>query len=432
MGAEQRTPIEDVRGEAPSQTELEKIIARPNAIEVRDLHKSFEIPIERVDSIKERVAHPFAQARTRDLLALDGISFDVRQGEFFGIVGRNGTGKSTLLKILASIYRADSGEIAMAGRVAPFIELGVGFNVELNARENIVLNGVLMGLPKAEADSRIESVIEFAELEEFTDLKLKNYSSGMLVRLAFSIMIQSDADILLIDEVLAVGDASFQQKCKDVFHEMRGSGRTVVLVTHDMAAVEQYCHRAMLLDRGKIRAFGDPNEVAGAYLRLNFERAPDWQADDSGEVGGVADLRLADAWLQPAGGARTDNVELGAQLEFHAIFEARVDVPHPTFGFAVANDENLDIFGFGSALQADSGPAELLHAGERVHFSTRIDNRLAPGRYVVKCWVHRNYNYLDVVIEAPHVLDFVVYGTHHTGAMVALAEASTAVVEASP
>ena len=142
----------------------------------------------------------------------------------------------------------------MAGRVAPFIELGVGFNVELTARENIVLNGVLMGLTREQAEARIDAVIEFAELEEFVDLKLKNYSSGMLVRLAFSVMIQSDADILLIDEVLAVGDASFQQKCKDVFHEMRGSDRTVVLVTHDMAAVEQFCHRAMLLDGGEIVA----------------------------------------------------------------------------------------------------------------------------------------------------------------------------------
>ena len=163
----------------------------------------------------------------------------------------------TLLKILASIYRAEAGTIRMAGRVAPFIELGVGFNPELTARENVILNGVLMGLAATTPRAALEAVIEFAELEEFVDLKLKNYSSGMLVRLAFSIMIQSDADILLIDEVLAVGDAAFQQKCKDVFHEIRGSDRTVVLVTHDMSAVEEYCHRAMLLDHGDIVAIGD-------------------------------------------------------------------------------------------------------------------------------------------------------------------------------
>ena len=173
------------------------------------------------------------------LRALRDVSFDVHRGEFFGIVGRNGSGKSTLLKILASIYRADAGSIRMAGRVAPFIELGVGFNHELTARENVTLGGVMAGLSRREARRRLDAVLEFAELEEFVDLKLKNYSSGMLVRLAFSLMIQSDADVLLIDEVLAVGDAAFQQKCRDVFAEMRRGERTVVLVTHDMTAVQQ-------------------------------------------------------------------------------------------------------------------------------------------------------------------------------------------------
>ena len=176
--------------------------------------KTFRIPAHRIDSLKERVVDPFAARDYRELQALRDVSFDVRRGEFFGIVGRNGSGKSTLLKILASIYRADSGTIRMAGRLAPFIELGVGFNPELTARENIVLNGVMMGLSRQEATGGLDAVLEFAELAEFVDLKLKNYSSGMLVRLAFSVMIQVDADILLIDEVLAVGDAAFQQKCR--------------------------------------------------------------------------------------------------------------------------------------------------------------------------------------------------------------------------
>src|SRR5712672_3757441 len=173
----------------------------PVAIEVRGLEKSFRIPTHRVDSLKERIVHPFSTRDYRDLRALDGISFEIRKGEFFGIVGRNGSGKSTLLKVLASIYRADAGKIRMAGRLAPFIELGVGFNPELTARENVVLNGVMMGLSPAETRTRLGAVIEFAELEEFADLKLKNFSSGMLVRLAFSVMMQADADVLLIDEV---------------------------------------------------------------------------------------------------------------------------------------------------------------------------------------------------------------------------------------
>src|SRR5581483_8597343 len=188
-------------------------------IEARGVSKTFRIPEQKLDTLKERALHPARQTAYRELHALRDVSFEVRQGEFFGIVGRNGSGKSTLLKIMASIYRADAGRMRMAGRVAPFIELGVGFNPELTARENCVLNGVLMGLSRREAGRRIDAVLDFAELREFSDLKVKNYSSGMMVRLAFSIMVQADADIMLIDEVLAVGDASFNQKCMDVFYE---------------------------------------------------------------------------------------------------------------------------------------------------------------------------------------------------------------------
>ena len=206
----------------------------PVAIEVRNLSKTFQLPGHRVDTIKERVLHPLARQESHALPALRDVSFDVRRGEFFGIVGRNGSGKSTLLKLLAGIYRADRGRIRMAGSLAPFIELGVGFKPELTAEENIVLNGVMMGLNRTEAEERIGGVLAFAELEDFIDMKLKNYSTGMQVRLAFSVMLQADTDILLIDEVLAVGDAAFQQKCADAFREMRDSERTVILVTHDM------------------------------------------------------------------------------------------------------------------------------------------------------------------------------------------------------
>ena len=194
-------------------------------IEARGINKSFRIPEHRIDSLRERATHPFTRVEYREHHALRDVSFDVRQGEFFGIVGRNGSGKSSLLKILASIYRADGGRARIAGRVAPFIELGVGFNHELTARENIVLNGVLMGLTLRDARRSLDAVLAFAELEDFVDLQLKNYSSGMLVRLAFAVMVQADADIMLIDEVLAVGDAAFAQKCMDVFHEKRRDGQ---------------------------------------------------------------------------------------------------------------------------------------------------------------------------------------------------------------
>ena len=244
---------------------------RPLAIEVRDLHKAFRIPTQRMSTIKERVASGFRTHEYRILQALAGISFDVEAGEFFGIVGRNGSGKSTLLKLLASIYRADSGSIRIAGRLAPFIELGVGFNPELTARENVTLNGVLMGLSPREATRRFDEVLEFAELGEFADLKLKNYSSGMLVRLGFSLMVQVDADVLLIDEVLAVGDASFQLKCLDAFARLHEQGKTIVLVTHDTSVVQRHCDRALMIEHGEIEISGEPGDVSRRYLEVNFE-----------------------------------------------------------------------------------------------------------------------------------------------------------------
>src|SRR3954452_18441398 len=259
--------------EAPERTDGIRTHGRtlgPVVIEARGVEKTFKIPTHRIDSFKERAVHPFARPAYRELHAVQGISFDVHQGEFFGIVGRNGSGKSTLLKIMSSIYRADAGRVRRAGRLAPFIELGVGFNPELTSRENVVLNGVLMGLGRREARRKLDAVLDFAGLREFSDLKLKNYSSGMMVRLAFSVMVEADADIMLIDEVLAVGDAAFAQKCMDVFREKRRAGRTIVLVTHDMATVQSFCDRAMVIHDGALEYLGDPEEAALRYYRLNF------------------------------------------------------------------------------------------------------------------------------------------------------------------
>ena len=239
MSAHSSTIPDDSRREPPSE-----VLATPRSGARGDRGSG-----NREDVPDPRAAGRFAQGAGRASVPrgpstascerCEDVSFDVHKGEFFGIVGRNGSGKSTLLKILASIYRADAGRVRMAGRVAPFIELGVGFNPELTARENGILNGVLMGLTMREARRRLDSVIEFAELEEFVDLKLKNYSSGMMVRFAFSIMVQADADVMLIDEVLAVGDAAFAQKCMDVFHEKRRAG------VDDRARHPRHGHRAV-------------------------------------------------------------------------------------------------------------------------------------------------------------------------------------------
>ncbi len=247
--------------------------AGPLSVRARGVTKSFRVLSNQSETLKEHLLNPghLLGRDERRLVALNGVDFEIEAGEFFGIVGRNGSGKSTLLKLMASIYHLDSGEIEVAGRIAPFIELGVGFNPDLTARENVALNGVMMGLTATEAHDRYDEVLDFAELQDYTDLKLKNYSSGMQVRLAFALMLQARADVLLIDEVLAVGDAAFQRKCADALTFLRSQGKTIVLVTHDMAAVQRYCDRAMLIEGGVVDAIGDPTEVADRYVEISYE-----------------------------------------------------------------------------------------------------------------------------------------------------------------
>lgn len=238
---------------------------RPIAVEVMHLHKSFKVPSHRVDTFKERVLkHPFG-IEYRQLEVLRDVTFSIPQGEFVGIVGVNGAGKSTLLKLLTGTYRADAGSIRVAGQVAPMIELGVGFIPDLTARDNIVVNAVLMGMTPKEAAERYDEIIEFAGLEDFEELPLRNYSSGMMVRLGFAVTAMVDSDIMLVDEVLAVGDADFQERCMDVLARRRRQGTTICLVSHSMARVKQGCERAILLDGGTITADGHPDEVAKSY-----------------------------------------------------------------------------------------------------------------------------------------------------------------------
>jgi len=291
-------------------------------VSVRGLSKSFRLPHQQYNTLKERALHPFAARTYDELHALRGVDFDVKSGEFFGIVGRNGSGKSTLLKCLAGIYSVDSGDIDVRGRLSPFIELGVGFNPELTARDNVIINAIMLGLTRREARERFDAIIEFAGLEEFVDLKLKNYSSGMSVRLGFSVAVQMDADVVLVDEVLAVGDAAFQRKCFEEFDRMKAESRTILFVTHDMGSVERFCDRGLVLERGEIVDVGPPDHITRTYSELNYGDL----GDDRGATGAA---RISMAWCESPAGERIVSSQQGEELvaAFEVEFEDDVDDP---------------------------------------------------------------------------------------------------------
>lgn len=248
---------------------------RETVVNVKNVAKTFRLPKEHSSELKQAFINRIRGVKGyTDLNVLKNISFDVKKGDFFGIVGRNGSGKSTLLKLLAGIYQPTKGNIKTKGKIVPFIELGVGFNPELTGRENVYMNGAMLGFSNSEVDEMYDEIVDFAELPDFMDQKLKNYSSGMQVRLAFSIAIKAQGDILILDEVLAVGDEAFQKKCNDFFAEIReDKSKTVILVTHDMNSVKKYCNKAILIRDGEIEASGNPIDVANEYSVENIQTA---------------------------------------------------------------------------------------------------------------------------------------------------------------
>ncbi|MBB1566981.1 ABC transporter ATP-binding protein [Candidatus Saccharibacteria bacterium] len=257
-------------------------------VEISKLTKSFKIPLEASSGVKQQLINILKGRKGyRVFTPLKDISFTINEGDFFGIVGRNGSGKSTLLKTIAGIYTPNGGSVKVHGSLVPFIELGVGFNPELTGRENIFLNGALLGFSHEEMESMYSAIVEFAELEDFMEERLKNYSSGMQVRLAFSIAIRAHADILLLDEVLAVGDEAFQKKCYSYFDKLKREKRTVILVTHDMAAVERFCTKAVFIEDGHVKMIGKPYRIAAAYSRSNsqnYDRTTGLNSDNEGTV----------------------------------------------------------------------------------------------------------------------------------------------------
>jgi ABC-type polysaccharide/polyol phosphate transport system ATPase subunit len=396
------------------------------AIVVEGVSKHFRRPQEQVHTLKERVLHPFRPRSYDRFTAVSDVSFSVERGEFFGIVGRNGSGKSTLLKMLAGIYTADGGEVWINGRVSTFIELGVGFNPDLAARDNVILNAVMLGLPPAEARERYERVIEFAELREFADLKLKNYSSGMHVRLAFSVMIEVDADVLLIDEVLAVGDAAFQQKCFDQFNRLRDEGRTIVLVTHDMGAVKRFCHRGMLMEKGVVEWLGNPELVGARYLDMNFRRdqgggePEDEEGSEHGDRFGDGAARTVNVYLEDAQGEwLRDTVSRDVdELVIKCIVEFHRDLPDPALSIAIQNEQHQTVFA--TSTQWTEERTGAWRAGDRAELAVRLPNVLAPGRYYVMPTIARRGGELQLADRWHNALSFVVTGTYASGGIVEL------------
>lgn len=316
------------------------------AIKAHKISKTFHQPREKHAGIKQLVINLLKRKHERGYIVqqvLKDVSFDVEKGDFFGIVGRNGSGKSTLLKILAGIYQPDSGELTVNGSLVPFIELGVGFNPELTGRENVFMNGALLGFSKKQMLGMYEDIVSFAELEGFMDQKLKNYSSGMQVRLAFSIAIRAESDILVLDEVLAVGDESFQRKCYQYFAEIKKNKQTVILVTHSMDVVLQFCNKAMLIDKGHKTVIGSPLEIAQIYRELNNEDT-EVEADDRKSK--VIGKRYIDADVRVT--EEKDAISLDITLTPNA------EVEDPIVALGIYKDTGEQVYRWVSDEKADS------------------------------------------------------------------------------
>lgn len=317
------------------------------AVKVDHVSKYFKLPTEATNSLRTALVNRFKGIKGyKEQHVLKDISFEVEKGDFFGILGRNGSGKSTLLKIISEIYVPEKGSVTIDGKLVSFIELGVGFNPELTGRENVYMNGAMLGFSTAEIDAMYDDIVDFAELHDFMNQKLKNYSSGMQVRLAFSVAIKAQGDILILDEVLAVGDEAFQRKCNDYFQERKKSGKTTILVTHDMGAVKKYCNKAVLIENGLVKAIGDPFDVSDQYSFDNLESSshPNGNEDEglvTAEVEGFTARLLSPKKVTP-------DDEVVIEFEFNLLDDS-VN-PHIAFSFVdistgngLYNDNSMDI-----------------------------------------------------------------------------------------
>ncbi|HFU4204683.1 TPA: ABC transporter ATP-binding protein [Streptococcus suis] len=345
------------------------MVEKKIAVKVEHVSKHFKLPTESTQSLRTALVNRFKGIKGyKEQHVLKDINFEVEEGDFFGIVGRNGSGKSTLLKIISQIYVPEKGKVTVNGKLVSFIELGVGFNPELTGRENVYLNGAMLGFTTQEIDAMYDDIVDFAELREFMNQKLKNYSSGMQVRLAFSVAIKAQGDILILDEVLAVGDEAFQRKCNDYFLERKKSGKTTILVTHDMGAVKKYCNKAVLIEHGLVKAYGDPYEVANQYSFDNVQVQP--IVTDSSEAENRNSQKIVDNFTATLVGSNqmTNEDAIIIEFEYEVLKEnistyialSFVDI---TTGFGLYNDNSWN------HLQSGTGSKKLRYTFKLPYFN---------------------------------------------------------------
>lgn len=371
-----------------------------NAIEVRNVSKSFKLPHEQNSSLKGAVVNFWRHKRGYEVQhVLHDVSFNIKKGEFFGIVGRNGSGKSTLLKIISGIYSPDRGSVNINGSLTPFIELGVGFNPELSGRDNVYLNGAMLGFSRSEMDEMYDEIVGFAELEKFMDQKLKNYSSGMQVRLAFSIAIRANSDILVLDEVLAVGDESFKRKCYKYFAELKRNKKTIILVTHSMEQVSQFCDRALMIESGEIKKSGNPAEVAEEYKALFVDKTSVPKIDKGTSYNNDFDI---DAKFK-----KTDS-----KLDFKFTITSKKDFQDGVVGIFIRKDNGEIIWRWASddSSEANRGITLRLEQNKTISLGLQLDNLLPEGSFTATLLIKRGDSG-EEYIRCVDIVEFNNYGT---------------------
>ncbi|MCD6454747.1 MAG: ABC transporter ATP-binding protein [Candidatus Aminicenantes bacterium] len=339
----------------------------------------------------------FSHLAPREIIkAVDGVSFEIEKGETFGIIGENGSGKSTLLKLIAGITRPTSGQIKVNGKVSALIELGAGFHPEISGRENIYINGIMLGLTKKEIDEKLEEIIKFAELEDFIDMPVKTYSSGMYMRLGFSVAINVNPDILLVDEVLAVGDASFVNKGLEKIKEMKKSGKTIVFVTHALDLTQKICHRVAWMKKGKVMMIGEPKEVVDRYLMdaLGKESQEELIVKNEGRWGN-REVEITESWIEDLKGKKRTHFDYGEGLKIVMKIVPKKEVKDFVFGVGIFNSEGTNVYGTNTHLEFYK--PKIIKGEAVVKFEIPAIH-LVNGTYTVDLAVHREdgfaYDYI--------------------------------------